>query len=354
MGSPVRPQSPSCHPKTLNFNKPGAITGSINIYGEDNVKLSERFKQNYILFMDNKKYNCHENDLKYVEELGSGSCGHVAKMYHIPTGKMIAVKQMRRSGNEDETKRIAMDLDVLLKCYSCEHIVQCCGYLIKDTEVWICMELMATCFDKLLKKLRQPIPEPILGKVAVATVKALHYLKENHGVIHRDVKPSNILLNENGDIKLCDFGISGRLVDSKAKTRQAGCAAYMAPERIDPPDPQKPSYDIRADVWSLGISLVELATGKFPYSECKTDFEVLTKIIETEPPSLPNNGSFSPEFCSFVRCCLTKDYKKRPKYKKLLEHPFIKANEQRKVDVSSWFKLVKKPEESVKLRDDSS
>ena len=66
------------------------------------------------------------------------------------------------------------------------------------------------------------------------------------------MKPSNILLDEKGSIKLCDFGISGRLVDSKAKTRSAGCAAYMAPERIDPPDPSKPDYDIRADVWSLG------------------------------------------------------------------------------------------------------
>ena len=134
---------------------------------------------------------------------------------------------MRRSGNDDDTKRIGNDLDILLKCGNCDHIVQCYGYMIKDVDVWICMELMSSCFEKLLKQ-GHAFPEHILGKVAVATVRALHYLKENHKVIHRDVKPSNILVNSTGSIKLCDFGISGRLVDSKAKTRQAGCTAYLA------------------------------------------------------------------------------------------------------------------------------
>lgn len=156
-------------------------------------------------------------------------------------------------------------------------------------------------------------------------MKALSYLKDEHGVIHRDIKPSNILIDEKGTIKLCDFGISGRLVDSKAKTRSAGCAAYMAvsntfqnnlnqlvaswsnifisiffvqPERIDP---KKPEYDIRADVWSLGITLVELATGSFPYKDCNTDFEVLTRVLESEPPSLPTDSGFSLEFQSFVK-----------------------------------------------------
>ena len=75
-------------------------------------------------------------------------------------------------------------------------------------------------------------------------------------MMNLDVKPSNILIDEQGNIKLCDFGISGVLIESTAKTRSAGCAAYMSPERIDPLDPQKPDYDIRADIWSLGISLV--------------------------------------------------------------------------------------------------
>ncbi|NXA57242.1 MP2K7 kinase, partial [Nothocercus julius] len=224
----------------------------------------------------------------------------------------------RRSGNKEENKRILMDLDVVLKSHDCPYIVQCFGTFITNTDVFIAMELMGTCAEKLKKRIQGPIPERILGKMTVAIVKALFYLKEKHGVIHRDVKPSNILLDERGQIKLCDFGISGRLVDSKAKTRSAGCAAYMAPERIDPPDPTKPDYDIRADVWSLGISLVELATGQFPYQNCKTDFEVLTKVLQEEPPRLPPAMGFSADFQAFVRDCLTKDHRKRPKYNKLL------------------------------------
>lgn len=127
-----------------------------------------------------------------------------------------------------------------------------CVCVCVKTDVFIAMELMGTCAEKLKKRIQGPIPERILGKMTVAVsrrnsdreveqcsflslhvvllqiVKALLYLKEKHGVIHRDVKPSNILLDAKGQIKLCDFGISGRLVDSKAKTRSAGCAAYMA------------------------------------------------------------------------------------------------------------------------------
>ncbi|KAF4520283.1 hypothetical protein B566_EDAN010230 [Ephemera danica] len=264
-------------------------------------KMKEIMKMNGIININGTKYQTEVKDLEHLGELGNGTCGHVVKMLHRPSDTVIAVKQMRRSGNSEENKRIIMDIDVVLKSHDCPFIVQCLGCFITNADVWICMELMATCFDKLLRRLRAPIPEDILGVVTVSTVKALHYLKESHGVIHRDVKPSNILLDERGNVKLCDFGISGRLVDSKAKTRSAGCAAYMAPERIDPPDPTKPDYDIRADVWSLGITLVELATGHFP---------------------------------------LTKNYRQRPKYRKLLEHPFIRKYESTQVDVASWFAVA--------------
>lgn len=309
--------------------------------GDSESKLKEILKAGNVLTIGGHQYRVEMADLEKLGDLGSGTCGHVVKMCHRPTGKVLAVKQMRRSGNREENKRITMDLEVVLRCRDCPHIVQCLGYLITEGEVWICMELMETCLDKLLKRLRpRALPEDILGKTALGVLRALHYLKESHDLIHRDVKPSNVLLDRQGRVRLCDFGISGRLVDSKARTRSAGCAAYMAPERIDPPDPTKPDYDIRADVWSLGISMVELATGQFPYQDCKTDFEVLSRVLQDEPPSLPDDGTFSPEFCSFVRQCLTKDYNKRPKYKKLLEHAFIKRYETKEVDVAAWLARV--------------
>ncbi|KAI1290066.1 Dual specificity mitogen-activated protein kinase kinase 7 [Halotydeus destructor] len=302
-------------------------------------KLGDRFQNNNTITFDRIEYQCKDDDFEYIDELGAGSCGQVSKERHKLTNRLCAVKHMRRSGNDDETKRIAMDLGVLLKCSECKDIVQCYGYVIKEAEVSIFMELMGSCFEKLLKKINGPIPEPILGKIAVATVRALHYLKEEHKVMHRDIKPSNILINSEGQVKLCDFGISGHLVDSKAKSRAAGCAAYLAPERIEPPSAQF-LYDVRADVWSLGITLVELAQGSFPYKECKTDFEVLSRVIQDDSPTLPDDGTFSPEFRDFINDCLEKDYRKRPKYKKLLEHPFIKLYEVKSVNVSSWYASV--------------
>ncbi|CAL1533566.1 unnamed protein product [Lymnaea stagnalis] len=303
---------------------------------EIDQKIEEIMKQSGILTFGERRILSTVEDLQPEGELGHGTCGQVTRMRHKPTDNFMAVKQMRRSGNKEENKRIIMDLDVVIKSHDCPFIVQCVGTFITKSEVWICMELMYTCLDKLLKRTRQPVPEKILGKITVATVKALHYLKETHGVIHRGkyVKPSNILLDQKGNVKLCDFGISGRLVDSKAKTRSAGCAAYMAPERIEPPDPTRPDYDIRADVWSLGISMVELATGEFPYKNCKTDFEVLTKVLQEDPPQL--GIEFSMDLRSFVKDCLTKDCKKRPKYRKLLEHPLIKRSEAEHVDIEAW------------------
>lgn len=300
-----------------------------------NKRLSSEFEKNKFYVNPNEPPITTllqpEEVFEELDILGTGSGGSVLKMRHKPSGKICAVKQMRRTLNEEENKRIYMDLQVVLQC-ECDNIVRCCGYFIKEAEVWVCMELMTTCFDKLLRsRKRRPLPEKFLGAIAASALKALYYLKEKHNIIHRDVKPSNILINDQGQIKLCDFGISGRLIDSLAKTRSAGCIPYMAPERIDL---KTKSYDIRADVWSLGVTLYELATGRSPYTNCDTDFHILTKILKGPPPVLPNDMKFSQELRDFLAACLTKDVKQRPKYRQLMEFEFIRQHNDTVVSLS--------------------
>lgn len=107
-------------------------------------------------------------------------------------------------------------------------------------------------------------------------------------------------------------------------TRSAGCAGYLAPERIEPQDKAHPNYDIRADVWSLGITLVELATGKYPYKHCTSDFEVMSTILKDDSPCL-NGDLWTDNFKRFVQKCLIKDVNKRPKYNILLVRIIIYA-----------------------------
>ncbi|CAF2348333.1 unnamed protein product [Rotaria sp. Silwood2] len=304
------------------------------------AKYQEVLQNSGLFHIDGEDKFIEQKDFVKEYLLGSGSCGSVFKMEHKPSKMILAVKVMPRTASNEENKRIIMDLDVLVKSYNFPYIVCCLGYFIRQTEVWICMELMASCFDKLLRLIRQPIPESILGKLTFSTVTALSYLKEKHGIIHRDVKPSNILIDENGNIKLCDFGISGVLIDSRAKSRNAGCAAYMSPERINPSNPEKPDYDIRADIWSLGISLIELATNTHPYSNCENDFSVMARIVTEDAPQLPSHLSFSDNFRSFVNKCLIKDYQQRPKYGALVLHPFFIHSKEQSVDVAGWYRAV--------------
>ncbi|KAK7603785.1 hypothetical protein V9T40_003784 [Parthenolecanium corni] len=288
-------------------------------------------------------YDFTSEDLLDQGEIGRGGFGNVNRMIHKKSNTIMAVKRIRSTVDETEQKRLLMDLEVVMKSNDCPYIVQFYGALFKEGDCWICMELMDTSLDKFYKfiyeRLKENIPESILGKVTVATVKALNYLKEKLKIIHRDVKPSNILLDRAGNIKLCDFGISGQLVNSIARTRDAGCQPYMAPERIDPNRGKE--YDVRSDVWSLGITLIEIATGRFPYPKWNSVFEQLHQVVEGDPPRLSpdceNGNRFSPEFVDFVNTCLIKEEHRRPKYNKLLQHPFIQKHAESELDPLSYF-----------------
>lgn len=291
---------------------------------------------------DQETYTFTSDDLQDEGEIGRGNFGSVNKMFHAKSGTYMAVKRIRSTVDEKEQHQLLMDLNVVKESSNCEFIIRFYGALFKEGDCWICMELMDASLEKLCKyvydTILQRIPEHILGKIAVATVKALNYLKKELNIIHRDVKPSNILVDVKGHIKLCDFGISGQLVDSIAKTKDAGCRPYMAPERIDP-GMSKGGYDIRSDVWSLGITLHEIATGKFPYPKWNSVFDQLTQVVKGDPPLLKSTDElpFTVDFIEFVNACLTKSKKERPKYDQLLNHHFINQYETEEIDVESYF-----------------
>jgi len=326
--------------KNLPFTSYEAIPDKFNnIYSK--VQSTGKLK-----FQDEEHQFCAE-DLVDCGEIGRGNYGAVNKMMFRKAGRVMAVKRIRSTVDEKEQKQLLMDLQVVMDSSDCPYIVQFYGAIFKEGDCWICMELMDSSLDKfyhfIYDEMLQTMPEAVIGKITVDTVKALNYLKEKLKIMHRDVKPSNILLDKSGAIKLCDFGISGQLVDSIAKTRDAGCRPYMAPERIDPQRSRE--YDVRSDVWSLGITLIELATGKFPYPKWNSVFEQLTQVVHGDPPRLTgnNNGvesSFTIDFINFVNLCLMKDESVRPKYTKLLEHPFILTSEREQLDMGGYVTAI--------------
>jgi mitogen-activated protein kinase kinase len=184
------------------------------------------------------------------------------------SGITMAMKEIRLELDEAKFQQIIMELEVLHKCRS-PYIIDFYGAFFQEGAVYICMEHMdGGSIDKLY---RGGIPEGVLRKIAHATIVGLKTLKEDHDIIHRDVKPTNILVNTRGDVKLCDFGVSGNLVASIAKTN-IGCQSYMAPERIASGGTQASfgggavgTYGVQSDIWSLGLSILECAMGCYPY-----------------------------------------------------------------------------------------
>ncbi|XP_055544957.1 dual specificity mitogen-activated protein kinase kinase 4-like [Wyeomyia smithii] len=333
--------------KKLSFQQSSGVsfpvrTPPLSDKTRDRIKMQATGK---LQIAPNQIYDFTADDLTDEGEIGRGAFGAVNRMTFNRTDTTMAVKRIRSTVDEKEQKQLLMDLEVVMKSNDCNTIVTFYGALFKEGDCWICMELMDTSLDKFYKFIcdiqHDRIPEPILGQITLATVRALNYLKEELRIIHRDVKPSNILLKANGDIKLCDFGISGQLVDSIARTKDAGCRPYMAPERIDPQ--RAKGYDVRSDVWSLGITLMEVGTGKFPYPKWGSVFEQLSQVVEGDPPRLSpsyNGMEFSLDFVNFVNTCLIKDEKDRPKYSKLLQHTFIQRAQQIHTDVAAYVSQI--------------
>ncbi|EAU87446.1 STE/STE7/MEK1 protein kinase [Coprinopsis cinerea okayama7 len=206
------------------------------------------------------------DDLKKLSDLGQGNGGSVEKVEHLPTGTIMAKKSVLIDAKSSVRKQILRELDIMHECQS-DYIISCFGSFLAEPNICICMEFMDKgSFDGIYKKLG-PLQVEVVGMVALSVLEGLTYLYDVHRIMHRDIKPSNILFNSQGQIKLCDFGVSGEVINSIANTF-VGTSVYMSPERIQS---HGDGYSVKSDVWSLGMSLVELALGAFPFTDPPDD-----------------------------------------------------------------------------------
>lgn len=224
------------------------------------------------LGLNNKKHSLAQTVPSNITEEFEGGTVNSSAAKSPPTknttGVVMAMKEIRLELDEAKFAAIIMELDILHRCIS-PFIIDFYGAFFQEGAVYICMEFMdGGSIDKLYG---DGIPEGVLRKITMSTVMGLKALKDEHNIIHRDVKPTNILVNSKGQVKICDFGVSGNLVASIAKTN-IGCQSYMAPERIASggvaqagANPGGGTYSVQSDIWSLGLSIIECAMGQYPY-----------------------------------------------------------------------------------------
>jgi len=275
------------------------------------------------------------NDLQTIKVLGHGSGGTVQKSLHVPSKRVVALKVIPMNVEDNIRKQIIFELKTLYKNQS-EYIVSLYDAFYTEGSIYIALEYMDGGSLADLLKACGKMEERILANVTTQVLKGLVYLHKSLHVIHRDIKPSNLLLNTKGKVKIADFGVSRHLAHTLAQAvTWVGTVTYMSPERI-----QGKSYSYDSDIWSLGLTLVECALGRYPYdAKSQTGqpvsfFELLDFIVQS--PQLLPKDEFSPEFCDFVESCLQKAPEERPTATELLAHPFIKKFENVNIDMAAW------------------
>eukprot|EP00112_Aurelia_sp_Birch-Aquarium-sp1_P001845 Seg120.5 transcript_id=Seg120.5/GoldUCD/mRNA.D3Y31 product="Serine/threonine-protein kinase 3" protein_id=Seg120.5/GoldUCD/D3Y31 len=251
-----------------------------------------------------------------LEKLGEGSYGSVFKAMHKETGDVLAIKQVPV---DTDLQEIIKEISIMQQCDSV-YVVKYYGSYFKNTDLWIVMEYCgAGSVSDIMRLRNKTLKEDEIACILRDTLKGLEYLHFRRK-IHRDVKAGNILLNSEGHAKLADFGVAGQLTDTMAKRNTViGTPFWMAPEVI-----QEIGYDCKADIWSLGITALEMAEGKPPHADIHP-MRAIFMIPTKPPPTFKKPERWSDDFIDFVTKCLVKVPEDRASATQLLQHPFIKA-----------------------------
>ncbi|XP_043363484.1 serine/threonine-protein kinase 3 isoform X4 [Dermochelys coriacea] len=261
-----------------------------------------------------------------LEKLGEGSYGSVFKAIHKESGQVVAIKQVPV---ESDLQEIIKEISIMQQCDS-PYVVKYYGSYFKNTDLWIVMEYCgAGSVSDIIRLRNKTLTEDEIATILKSTLKGLEYLHFMRK-IHRDIKAGNILLNTEGHAKLADFGVAGQLTDTMAKRNTViGTPFWMAPEVI-----QEIGYNCVADIWSLGITSIEMAEGKPPYADIHP-MRAIFMIPTNPPPTFRKPELWSDEFTDFVKKCLVKNPEQRATATQLLQeedeldsHTMVKTNSE--------------------------
>ncbi|XP_048317961.1 uncharacterized protein LOC107429583 [Ziziphus jujuba] len=275
--------------------------------------------------MEKKKYPIGPEHYTLYEEVGQGVSASVHRALCKPFNEIVAIKILDFERDNCDLNNISREAQTMILVDHPNVLKSHCSF-VSDHNLWVVMPYMAggSCLHILKAAYPEGFEEVVIATVLREVLKGLEYL-HHHGHIHRDVKAGNILMDSRGAVKLGDFGVSACLFDSGDRQRMrntfVGTPCWMAPEVME----QLHGYDFKADIWSFGITALELAHGHAPFSKYPP-MKVLLMTLQNAPPGLDyeSDRKFSKSFKQMIASCLVKDPSKRPTAKKLLKHSFFK------------------------------
>lgn len=305
------------------------------------------------MVVDDKKptlertYPTFAEGYKLLECVGRGSEGSVWRALCIPIKRDVAIKIIDlESLPTSSLEEIRQQIQMMYSCSMHPHVVRYYTSFVHGHSLWCVMKFLTggSCSDIMRFGHPNGLEEAAIKIILKDTLKALEYFHAN-GRIHRDIKAGNIVVSETGSVQVADFGVSGSLIE-QLRTTLCGSPCWMAPEVMLcawPQGRESSGYDSSVDIWSLGITALELAKGRPPLSEYAPS-RVFSMVVQNPPPALDDGASsssssgkrkFSSTFKDFISLCLQKDPSMRPSASKLLKHKFFKNKKSREYLVNT-------------------